>query len=84
MRTGKAPPSTPAPRQPKHFEVGFEPVEYVSPDAVSRQRADAPVGKTAVENVEKNISPPRKSPAAARKETIDRLENWLQNIVKEK
>jgi tetratricopeptide (TPR) repeat protein len=84
VRTEKAPSSTPAARQPKHFEVGFEPVEYVSPDAVSRQSADEPIGKAAVENTEKNISSLRKSPAAGRKETIARLENWLQNIAKEK
>jgi len=36
------------------------------------------------EPLEKKAPPMMKSPMAGRKETIDRLENWLKNIKKEK
>ncbi len=75
-----ASPSTREPRQPRHFEVGFEPVEYVPPDAAPRQDSGENTDKTPGEQ---NASP-RKSASIDRKQTIDRLENWLQNIMKEK
>lgn len=79
--------------QPKHFNAGFEPREYIPPDAIPRQATPAarpasplmhekqekePVDQTA----EQMTFSARKSPAS-RKETVDRLENWLKNIMKE-
>ncbi|HXY54956.1 MAG TPA: tetratricopeptide repeat protein [Nitrospirota bacterium] len=58
---------------PKPLETGFEPVEYVPPQAAEKH-----------EPLEKKAPPMMKSPMAGRKETIDRLENWLKNIKKEK
>jgi tetratricopeptide (TPR) repeat protein len=58
---------------PKHFDAGFEPLEYVPPQATEKHQP-----------VEKKTPPVMKSPAAGRKETIDRLESWLKNIMKEK
>ena len=59
--------------QPKPLDAGFEPVEYVPPQAAEKH-----------EPLEKKTTPMMKSPMAGRKETIDRLENWLKNIMKEK
>jgi tetratricopeptide (TPR) repeat protein len=50
----------------------FEPREYVPP------------GAEPVEPKEEPVSATTKAPSANRKETIDRLENWLKNIKKEK
>jgi tetratricopeptide (TPR) repeat protein len=58
---------------PKHFDVGFEPVEYVPPQVTENHQP-----------VETKTQPVMKSPAAGRKETIERLESWLKNIMKEK
>jgi tetratricopeptide (TPR) repeat protein len=58
---------------PKHFDAGFEPLEYVPPQATEKHQP-----------VEKKTPPVMKSPTAGRKETIDRLESWLKNIMKEK
>ncbi len=79
-----------APRQPKHFEVGFEPREYVPPDAVPRtpqKAADEANGRAAGQAIvkqagEQKTAQPRKTPAS-KKETIERLEGWLKNIMKE-
>ncbi len=72
--------------EPKHFDVGFEPREYVPPDAVPRQ-ATRPVSEPApVQNPEREPAEPppaRRKSAATRKETVDRLEHWLKNIIKE-
>ena len=58
---------------PKHFDPGFGPVEFVPPqDAEKKQQ------------LEKKTQPAIKSPMAGRKETIDRLESWLKNIMKER
>ncbi len=58
---------------PKQFDVGFEPVEYAPPHVAEQHRP-----------AEKKAQPVMKSPAAGRKETIERLESWLKNIMKEK
>ena len=50
----------------------FEPREYIPPDASPRETKAGKIHLT-----------PRQS-IASRKETIDRLENWLKNIKKEK
>jgi tetratricopeptide (TPR) repeat protein len=82
--------SGPASAQPKQFDAGFEPSEHVPPSAPPQQQAaEEAFGKTADEKLtaEKtgtNITRPRKSLVTGRKETIDRLENWLQHIMKEK
>ncbi|HUJ16400.1 MAG TPA: tetratricopeptide repeat protein [Nitrospirota bacterium] len=75
--------------QPKHFDVGFEPREYVPPDAVPRRpapdAADAPRGPVQTQpgqTAGKRESGERPS-TARRKETVDRLESWLKNIKKE-
>jgi tetratricopeptide (TPR) repeat protein len=49
----------------------FEPREYIPPSAEPRAK-DA------------KMTASLKQPLVARKETIDRLENWLKNIIKEK
>jgi len=76
--------------QPKHFDVGFEPREYVPPDAIPRRSApdaaDAPRG--AIETPPPGQTAGKRDPgerptAARRKETVDRLESWLKNIKKE-
>lgn len=54
------------------FDTEFKPVEYV------------PTAMDATPAVLDAIPPVRQSTLAGRKETIDRLENWLQNIMKEK
>jgi hypothetical protein len=64
------PPQEAAREKPLHADFG--PREYVPPEAEPRG-----------EKREKVHAAP-KQPATARKETIDRLENWLKNIVKEK
>ncbi len=69
---------------PAAFGGGFEPVEYVPPDAVPLQSVEETVSKTAVDGADGNISLSRNHSAAGRKETIERLENWLQKIMKEK
>ncbi len=78
---------------PKHFDVGFEPREYIPPDAVPRQATPVPetASSSPEEKRDKKSADPaaeqsspvaRKSPAS-RKETVDRLESWLKNIIKE-
>ena len=85
----KGPLSEPASGQPKQFDAGFEPVEYVPPSGSPQQGAQESFGKTADERITadkagKKISQPRKPLVSGRKETIDRLENWLHQIMKEK
>ncbi len=58
--------------RPKPHYADFEPREYIPPDAELRA---AKAEKVQVAS---------KQSAATRKETIDRLENWLKNIKKEK
>lgn len=82
---GWAAPETPLeedvpPQAPHHFDPGFEPQEYVPPDTVSTGRAEQAGGGTPLS--ESGEKPDRES-AAAKKETIARLENWLKNIKKE-
>jgi len=80
--------------QPKPFDVGFEPREYIPPDAIPV--APKPSGTIAVpaEEIQVEVEPPveppleppipsRKLTAAGKKETVDRLEKWLKNIRKE-
>ncbi len=88
-RKKKGPLSSPASGQPKQFGAGFEPAEYVPPAGAPPQGAEETFGKTADEKLAAgktgtNIARPRKSLVTGRKETIDRLENWLQHIMKEK
>jgi len=73
-------PAAQPPKPARHFDVGFEPVEYVPPDAIPRKSVGEAPGKRG----EQAAVSPRKAAAAGRKETIDRLENWLHNIKKEK
>jgi len=54
------------------FDAEFKPVEYVPQNAEPAQIA------------EETLQTVPKASAAGRKETIDRLENWLNNIMKEK
>jgi hypothetical protein len=78
------PRSRPAAGVPEQFDAEFKPVEYVPPAAAAvTPGAESGFGETAPEKARRNISPPRKAPSG-RKETIDRLENWLQHIMKEK
>lgn len=78
-------------RQARHFEVGFEPKEYVPPDAIMKdeQEGGSPAGQriqkpAAINPVKKPGKSVQGSPASAsRKETIERLESWLKNIKKE-
>ncbi len=58
--------------RPKPHYADFEPREYIPPDAELR----------AVKAEKVQVA--SKQSAATRKETIDRLENWLKNIKKEK
>jgi tetratricopeptide (TPR) repeat protein len=58
---------------PGHIEASSEPGEHAAPQATEKQQP-----------VEKKMQPVMKSPAASRKETIERLESWLQHIMKEK
>jgi len=81
--------SGPASGQPKQFDAGFEPVEYVPPSGTPQQGAEETFGTTAdekpfAEKTGANITRQRKSLVTGRKETIDRLENWLHHIMKEK
>jgi hypothetical protein len=63
-------------RQPKPFDLGFEPREYVPPDALPRVAAPASaVNTAATQNAE--------STPVDKKETVERLESWLKNIMKE-
>jgi tetratricopeptide (TPR) repeat protein len=85
----KGPLSGPASGQPEQFDAGFEPVENVPPSGSRQQGAQESFGKTTDERITvdkagKKISQPRKSLVTGRKETIDRLENWLHQIMKEK
>jgi tetratricopeptide (TPR) repeat protein len=57
---------------PEHGDVG-EPGEHAPPQATEVHRP-----------AETKTHPVMKSPAASRKETIERLEGWLKNIMKEK
>ena len=76
--------------QPKPFDLGFEPREYVPPDALPSKREPSEVKQRATP--ERPISPQAPAMTAAaeptapvnRKETVDRLESWLKNIMKEK
>jgi tetratricopeptide (TPR) repeat protein len=83
-RTKKAPSSEPASTQPAPLDAGFEPLEYVPPGAAPAQGSEGTLDRTPSGKTERNASPPRKSSTSGRKETIDRLENWLQHIMKEK
>jgi tetratricopeptide (TPR) repeat protein len=76
-----------------HFDVGFEPREYIPPDAILRQKteeipASPPAEHEPPQNTEApavgQLSPSTRKSAASRKETVDRLENWLKNIMEEK
>ncbi len=58
---------------PKQFDVGFEPAEYAPPRVAEQHRT-----------TEKKSQQFMKSPSAGRKETIERLESWLKNIMKER
>jgi tetratricopeptide (TPR) repeat protein len=71
-------------RQTKPAEPGFEPVEYMPPDTAPLQGPESTSGEAVSATIEKDVSPPRRPSASGRKETIDRLENWLHNIIKEK
>ncbi len=78
--------------KPKPFDASFEPVEYVPPDAVPQKQAAQGGKKTQPITDESNTDlsdrqahvKERTHSPGGRKETIDRLENWLQNIMKEK
>jgi tetratricopeptide (TPR) repeat protein len=58
---------------PEHIDVGPESGEHAPSQVTETQRP-----------VETKTQPIMKSPAASRKETIERLESWLKNIMKEK
>lgn len=58
---------------PEHIDVGLESGEHAPPQVTETQQP-----------VETKTQPVMKSPAASRKETIERLESWLKNIMKEK
>ncbi len=58
---------------PEHLDVGLESEEHAPPQVTETQQP-----------VETKTQPVMKSPAASRKETIERLESWLKNIMKEK
>lgn len=58
---------------PEHIDVGPESGEHAPSQVTETQRP-----------VETKTQPVMKSPAASRKETIERLESWLKNIMKEK
>ncbi len=90
--TGAVPPEEETevfkPAAPKQFDAGFEPREYVPPDAVlvNEQAAGESAGPLAVqpfEQTDQTAKPSRKLTAADKKETVDRLEKWLKNIRKE-
>ncbi len=73
-------------RQPKPFDLGFEPREYVPPDAIPRksgaaERAASP-GTAAQVPAEagQDAAGPK---SEDKKETVERLESWLKNIMKE-
>jgi tetratricopeptide (TPR) repeat protein len=74
--------------QPKQFDVGFEPREYIPPDAVpvGHQASDRSEGTSGEKSVDQTVKPPissRKLTPASKKETVERLEKWLKNIRKE-
>jgi tetratricopeptide (TPR) repeat protein len=58
---------------PEQVGVGSVPREHAPPQATEMRQP-----------VETKTQPVMKSPAASRKETIERLESWLKNIMKEK
>jgi tetratricopeptide (TPR) repeat protein len=66
------------------LDTGFEPVEYVPPDAVPRESKGQAEKEIDLKGSDDTIPAIRKSAATGRKKTIDRLENWLQQIMKEK
>jgi tetratricopeptide (TPR) repeat protein len=71
----------------KQFDVGFEPREYIPPDAgrVSEETAGGAAQdaeKASAEQAEP-MPPSGKLTEAGKKETVDRLEKWLKNIRKE-
>ncbi len=80
----EAPPPAKASKQPQHFDVGFEPVEYVPPDAVPRRKAGTDIDEASVVREPGTSGPARRNPpAAGKKETVERLESWLKKIMKE-
>ncbi len=85
VHAADAPPRTSP--QLKHFDVGFEPREYVPPDAVPRQATPPASGPGPVHQQQgtppTEAAPARRKSGATRKETVDRLESWLKNIIKE-
>lgn len=79
----------PAPAQDNrnYFDAGFEPREYVPPDAMLRttEKAGSPtagLGGIIHEAGQQKTAHPRKSPTS-KQQTIERLEGWLKNIMKE-
>lgn len=66
------PPVAEAGGQAVPFDTGFAPTEYKPPQAIRDREPERPVAMGA------------RPAAAGRKETIDRLEQWLKNIMKEK
>jgi tetratricopeptide (TPR) repeat protein len=88
-RESPRPARPPAP--PKPFDVGFEPREYVPPDAVMKKTGapeekhktrEKPAASPVRQAAESENAP--HSRTAAKQETVDRLESWLKNIMKEK
>ncbi len=71
------------PQQPLSVEAGFEPKEYAPPAAVPPQEAGTAAEEGSAGKIEKE-SPAIRKAAPGRKETIARLENWLNQIKKEK
>jgi tetratricopeptide (TPR) repeat protein len=67
---------------PEPFVVGVEPGEHAPPQVTEKQQPAQVTEKQ--QPAEKHTQPVMKSPAASRKETIERLESWLQHIMKEK
>jgi tetratricopeptide (TPR) repeat protein len=80
--------------QSKSFDVGFEPREYLPPDAVlkktdeqeekRKKREDIPPGTRVQPGGQSRNAPSPHNPAEGRKETVERLESWLKNIMKER
>ncbi|OGW37599.1 MAG: hypothetical protein A2010_11285 [Nitrospirae bacterium GWD2_57_9] len=70
-------------RQPKPFDIGFEPREYVPPDALPRQGLSEKKQAMNSGPPERELSVSKKPSDARKKETVDRLESWLKNIIKE-
>jgi tetratricopeptide (TPR) repeat protein len=73
--------------RPKQFDAGFEPREYIPPDAVRvSEQAAGDTGQGAENPFSEQAEPVPPSPKltpAGKKETVDRLEKWLKNIRKE-